>query len=78
MLDICKLIIVLFLFSCIGWMIEVTLKYIQYHRFINRGYLIGPYCPIYGCGGIAVTILVNELIGPNGSFGDVFLAGMVV
>lgn len=78
MLDICKLIIVLFLFSCIGWTIEVTLKFMQYRRFINRGYLIGPYCPIYGCGVVAVTILVNELIGPNGSFGDVFLAGMVV
>ena len=37
-----------FLFSCLGWVMEVTLKYIQFHRFINRGFLIGPYCPIYG------------------------------
>ena len=75
---ICKLILVLFLYSCLGWFIEVSLKYIQYHRFINRGYLIGPYCPIYGCGVVAMTILVEEVIGQSGSFGDVFLAGMIV
>ena len=40
------LILEFFLFSCAGWLMEVTLKYIQYHRFINRGFLIGPYCPI--------------------------------
>lgn len=57
---------------------EVSLKYIQFHRFINRGYLIGPYCPIYGCGVVAMTVLVEEVLRGRGSFGDVFLAGMVV
>lgn len=57
---------------------EVTLKYIEFHRFINRGYLIGPYCPIYGCGVVAMTVLVEEVLRGRGSFGDVFLAGMVV
>lgn len=57
---------------------EVTLKYIEFHRFINRGYLIGPYCPIYGCGVVAMTVLVEEALRGRGSFGDVFLAGMVV
>lgn len=78
MIDLCRLVIALFIFSCIGWLIEVSLKYIQYHRFINRGYLIGPYCPIYGCGVVSLTIIVEDLIGSDGSHGDVFLAGMVV
>lgn len=78
MLDICKLILLLFFYSCAGWLMEVTLKYIQFHRFINRGYLIGPYCPIYGCGVVAMTVLVEEVLRGRGSFGDVFLAGMVV
>ena len=47
---LCQLIVLYFVFSVLGWMMEVTLKYIQYHRFINRGFLIGPYCPIYGSG----------------------------
>lgn len=75
---LCELIIELFLFSCVGWLMEVTLKYIQYHRFINRGYLIGPYCPIYGCGVVAVTVLVGGVIGYEGSITDTFLAGFVI
>lgn len=75
---ICKLILLLFFYSCLGWLMEVTLKYIEFHRFINRGYLIGPYCPIYGCGVVAMTVLVEEALRGRGSFGDVFLAGMIV
>ena len=75
---LCELMIELFLFSCVGWLMEVTLKYIQYHRFINRGYLIGPYCPIYGCGVVAVTVLVGGIIGYEGSITDTFLAGFVI
>ena len=54
---LCQLIVLFFVFSVLGWMMEVTLKYIQYHRFINRGFLIGPYCPIYGSGVVLVTVL---------------------
>ena len=44
---IAELIVLFFCYSVAGWCMEVTLKYIQFHRFINRGFLIGPYCPIY-------------------------------
>ena len=36
------LVLLFFTFSFLGWCMEVTLKYIQFHRFINRGFLIGP------------------------------------
>ena len=39
---------------------EVTCKLIQYKKFINRGFLIGPYCPIYGWGALAITILLKR------------------
>ena len=39
-------------YSFLGWYIEVILKFIQYKRFINRGFLIGPWLPIYGWGSI--------------------------
>ena len=58
---LCQLIILFFIFSIVGWMIEVTLKYFQYHRFINRGFMIGPYCPIYGSGVVAITVCVGDL-----------------
>ncbi|MDD3339712.1 MAG: hypothetical protein PHS82_12750 [Lachnospiraceae bacterium] len=78
MITIGKLIIEMFLFSCAGWVMEVTLKSIQYHRFINRGFLIGPYCPIYGCGAVAVTVIVGGIIGYEGSYLETFLTGFVV
>ena len=48
------------IYAVIGWCLEVTCKLIQYKRFINRGFLIGPYCPIYGYGAILITVLLQK------------------
>ena len=50
-------------YAVIGWIIEVICKYIQYKKFINRGFLIGPYCPIYGFGGLFITLLLGKYKG---------------
>ncbi len=47
-------------YAFLGWCMEVTCKLFQYKRFINRGFLIGPYCPIYGWGALAITILLKR------------------
>lgn len=47
-------------YAFLGWCMEVTCKFIQYKKFINRGFLIGPYCPIYGWGTLAITILLKR------------------
>lgn len=73
-----EFVIMLFIFSILGWIMEVTLKFIQYHRFINRGFLIGPYCPIYGFGVVGVTILVGGLIGRAGTYPETFMAGFII
>lgn len=73
-----EFVIMAFIFSILGWIMEVTLKYIQYHRFIDRGFLIGPYCPIYGFGVVGVTILVGGLIGWKGTILETFMAGFVI
>ena len=56
---------ILFFFACsvAGWAMEVVCKLIQFRRFINRGFLIGPYCPIYGCGAVAITLLLSRYRG---------------
>lgn len=58
--DIRVYFLLFMIYSVLGWIMEVTCKLIQYKRFINRGFLIGPYCPIYGCGGILITVLLNR------------------
>lgn len=47
--------------SICGWIMEVTLQLIQKHKFADRGFLIGPYCPIYGCGGLLITACLTGL-----------------
>ncbi|ODM06553.1 putative ABC transporter permease [Eisenbergiella tayi] len=69
---ICYLVLLFFVFSVLGWCMEVLLKYIQYHRFINRGFLIGPYCPIYGSGIVFITVMVSILSGMESSVGTTF------
>lgn len=49
-----------FIYAIIGWIMEVTLKLISEKRFINRGFLIGPYCPIYGYGVLLITFLLKR------------------
>ena len=56
-----NLILIFFAFSLVGWCIEVTLKYFEFGRFINRGFLTGPWLPIYGFGGLFVLVLLHKL-----------------
>lgn len=56
-----KLYFMLFIaYSLIGWVVEVVGILIQERKFVNRGFLIGPYCPIYGVGGITIILLLNK------------------
>jgi uncharacterized membrane protein len=45
-----------FLFSFIGWIHESTVESLYARKFINRGFLRGPYIPIYGFGGVLMTV----------------------
>ena len=61
MLNAIEIYFLLFIsYAFLGWCMEVTCKFIQHKKFINRGFLIGPYCPIYGWGALAITILLKR------------------
>ena len=49
-------------YSILGWIMEVVGKLIEKKRFINRGFLVGPYCPIYGVGALLITFLLERYI----------------
>lgn len=48
------------IYSVLGWLLEVACKLYDEKKFINRGFLIGPYCPIYGEGAICITFLLYK------------------
>lgn len=62
-----------FLFTFIGWIQESTIESVYHRKLINRGFLKGPYIPIYGVGGC--TMLICCLPFKENPF-FVFLAGM--
>lgn len=73
-----QLLWLFFIYSLMGWVTEVVLKYFQYKRFINRGFLIGPYCPIYGTGAVIVTLGGNLLASVDRSWAMSFLIAFVL
>ncbi len=42
------------IYSCIGWCVEVVFHAVSLGKIINRGFLNGPVCPVYGFGMIMV------------------------
>ena len=50
------------LFSCFGWCMEVVVTLSTTKKLVNRGFLVGPVCPIYGCGGVLLTLLLRKYI----------------
>ena len=50
-----------FLYGFIGWGVEVVYAAIKTHKLVNRGFLCGPICPIYGCGMVVLNWTVAAL-----------------
>lgn len=59
-LNIFHLIILFTLSSFLGWTSEVLYAYYIHHHFVNRGFLTGPFCTIYGFGFIIIFIFLNK------------------
>lgn len=73
-----NLVLIFFSFSLVGWCIEVVLKYRQYHRFINRGFLTGPCLPIYGSGAALITISMYIVLRWDDSIGTTFVVSFII
>ena len=48
------------IYSVIGWIIEMFYVNIKHKKFSNRGFLIGPYCPIYGLSSVLMIIILSK------------------
>lgn len=57
-MDIYYMVLYFFVYGFLGWCAEVGFAAVKEHNFVNRGFLNGPICPIYGVG---VTIVITFL-----------------
>ena len=73
-----NIVLQFFIFGFAGWCMEVILKYRQYHRFINRGFLTGPILPIYGFGVILITLVVGRLTSVESGVMTTFAISLVI
>lgn len=48
-------------YSFLGWVLEVVYAALQEGRFINRGFLLGPACPIYGFGAVGIIAILSPV-----------------
>lgn len=54
-----------FLYGFIGWGVEVVYAAIKTHKLVNRGFLCGPICPIYGFGMVGLVYSVSLIPMPD-------------
>lgn len=70
-----NILLFFFIYSFLGWLCECIYCSVPAHKFINRGFLAGPYCPIYGFGALAVIHMLDPF-GYNAIL--LFLMGTIV
>ena len=51
------------IYAFLGWCMEVAYAALELKQFVNRGFLNGPVCPIYGCGVLLVVFVLSPLKG---------------
>lgn len=56
-----KILFYFALYSFLGWCLESVYKTILEKKFVNSGFLHGPFCPIYGFGAIIMIMLLQNL-----------------
>lgn len=74
-MNIIKILDYFFIYSFLGWVIESIYKTIGARKFVNSGFLYGPFCPIYGLGALIMYLFLS---GYNENPLHVFIIGFVV
>lgn len=67
--------LIFFIYSILGWAMESIYVSILQKKFVDRGFLIGPYCPIYGCGSLIITLYLEQY---KNNVLTVFILGVVI
>ena len=73
-----------FVYAFLGWCVEVAYAAITTRELVNRGFLNGPICPIYGCGMTVMIAVLGRFTMPSSGMAwyqnvlVAFFGGMVI
>ena len=56
------LFLLFIIYSFLGWCMEMVVCYFAIRKWVNRGFLIGPICPIYGWGCLLIILLLKRYL----------------
>ena len=68
------------IYSFLGWVVEVAFHAVSLGKVVNRGFLNGPVCPIYGFGVLSVFSMINscEISGIEMNDFLIFVVGVIL
>lgn len=75
MQEVEKLIVYFAIYSFIGWLCEVIYCSFLSRKIVNRGFLAGPVCPVYGFGALFIIWLLKPVAA---SVPIIFISGLVI
>lgn len=75
MIPFLRLALLFFIYAFLGWCTEVAFAACKEGRFVNRGFLNGPVCPIYGFGVVGVALALRPVMD---SLPLLFLGSVVI
>ena len=58
--NFCYYFLLFIIYSFMGWLMEIIDNIIVKHKIVNRGFLLGPYCPIYGFGCLSLIFFLSN------------------
>lgn len=70
-----EFVLLFFIYSFLGWCVEVAFVAVTSGKIENRGFLNGPVCPIYGCGMLGVLVALTPV---KSNVCLLFLGGMII
>jgi uncharacterized membrane protein len=75
MTDLYRIIAYFYIYAFMGWCVEVLYSYHMQKRFVNRGFLKGPVCPIYG---LAMLFVITVLWPDRNNIFALYLGSLII
>lgn len=72
---VCDYVLYFFIYACLGWCVEVVYAALKTGKFVNRGFLNGCVCPVYGVGVLLILLCLTPI---NINVGVLFAASVVL